>query len=197
MKLAFLITLILYALGSYAQREISVHFLYGSTPAKGFEKTEKKRFGGKKGGHVTLETGDSIIGFQPKGNCHIIGNKQYCTGYFRADDKRKWKVDTIGNKYTSILIPLTEEQYSKVKSTVDNYLQKTPYDYAFLGMRCAAATYDVLEDAGVVKKRTHLSKWTAFFYPQLLRRQMLKMAKENNYTIVKHGGRKTRSWEME
>jgi hypothetical protein len=197
MKISIFITFLLLSLNSYAQREIAIHFLYGSTPAKGFAKTEKKRFGGKKGGHVTLETGDSIIGFQPKGTCHIIGKKQYCNGYFRADDKTKWKADTVGNKYATILIPLTEEQYSKVKSTVDNYLQKAPYDYAFLGMRCAAATYDVLEDAGVVKKRSHLSKWTAFFYPQLLRRQMLKMAKENNYAIVKHEGRKTRSWEME
>ncbi len=178
-------------------QQIAIHFLYGSTPAKGFEKTEKKRFGGKKGGHVTLETGDSIIGFQPKGTCHIIGKKKYCNGYFRADDKIKWKADTVGNKYASIIIPLTEEQYSQVKTTVDNYLQKAPYDYAFLGMRCAAATYDVLEEVGVVKKRSRISKWTAFFYPQLLRRQMLKMAKENNYAIVKNPGKKSRSWEKE
>ncbi len=194
---SFILIFLGLAYSTRAQQTVAVHFLYGSTPAKGFEKTEKKRFGGKKGGHVTLETGDSIIGFQPRGTCHIIGKKQYCNGYFRADDKRKWAADTAGNKYATILIPLTEEQYSKVKLTVDNYLQKAPYDYAFLGMRCAAATYDVLEDAGVVKKRSHLSKWTAFFYPQLLRRQMLKMAKENNYAIVKHEGRKTRHWEME
>ncbi|MEO7265589.1 MAG: hypothetical protein ABIW38_11780 [Ferruginibacter sp.] len=197
MKASFFIFFFSFSISTYAQREIAIHFLYGSTPAKGYSAIEKKRFGGKKGGHVTLETGDSIIGFQPKGTCHIIGKKQYCNGYFRADSKTKWEADTVGNKYSSIIIPLTEEQYSKLKTTIDNYLQKAPYDYAFLGMRCAAATYDVLEDASVVRKRSHLSKWTAFFYPQLLRRQMLKMAKENNYAILKHSGRKSRVWEME
>ncbi|MEO7141022.1 MAG: hypothetical protein ABIY51_12185 [Ferruginibacter sp.] len=194
---SFILILLSLACSTQAQQTVTVHFLYGSTPARGYEKLEKKRFGGKKGGHVSIETGDSIIGFQPKGTCHIVGKKQYCNGYFRADDKRKWMTDTVGNKYSSILIPLTNEQYCKVKITVVNYLQKTPYDYAFLGMRCAAATYDVLEQAGIVKKRSRLAKWTAFFYPQLLRRQMLKMAKENNYAVVKHAGRSTRSWEME
>lgn len=197
MKILLFIFFINISFCCVAQQQVAIHFLYGSVPAKGFSHVEKKRFGGKKGGHVTLETGDSIIGFQPKGTCHIIGNKQYCKGYFRADDKKKWVADTVGNKYASIIIPLKTEQYQQVKTTLDNYLQKTPYDYALLGMRCAAATYDVLEDAGVVKKRSHLSKWTAFFYPQLLRRQMLKMARENNYAIVKHEGKKSRKWEKE
>ncbi|MEI9955698.1 MAG: hypothetical protein WDM90_05170 [Ferruginibacter sp.] len=53
-------------------------------------------------------------------------------------------------------------------------MQKSPYDYAVFGMRCAAATYDMLEKTGVVKKRSRMGKWVTFFYPQLLRRRLFK-----------------------
>ena len=55
-------------------------------------------------------------------------------------------------------------------------------------MRCAAATYDILEETGMVKKRTRMGKWVTFFYPQLLRRRILKAAAENNYAVVKTKG---------
>lgn len=176
---------------------IAVHFLYGSKPAKGFKGTEKKVFGGKKGGHVTIEAGNKIIGFQPKGTCHVFGSRKKANGYFRADDKAKWVTDTVSRKYSSVIIPLSCEQYAKLKSTLDAYLEERPYDYAVFGMRCAAATYDILEDAGIVKKRSRFGKWVSFFYPQLLRRRILKLAEKNNYAVVKHDGRKSRSWELE
>ena len=176
---------------------ITVHFLYGSKPAKGFKQTERKAFGGKKGGHVTIEADNKIIGFQPGGTCHIIGSKKKANGYFRADDKNNWIKDTVSRKYSSVIIPLTAEQYAKVQNTLQAYLQKQPYDYAVFGMRCAAATYDILEDAGVVKQHSKFGKWVSFFYPQLLRRRILKLAEKNNYAVVRHEGRKSRSWEME
>ncbi len=181
----------------FAQQTITVHFLYGSKPAKGFKHEEKKWFGGKKGGHVTIEAGDSIIGFQPGGNCHVFGKKKKANGYFNTKQKEVFIKDTVALKYTSIIIPLNEDGYSKVKTTLNNYLKKSPYDYAFLGMRCAAATYDILEETGVVKKRTRIGKWVSFFYPQLLRRRILKAAVENNYAVVKTKGRQSRVWEKE
>jgi hypothetical protein len=180
-----------------AQQNITVHFLYGSKPAKGYKHEEKKWFGGKKGGHVTIEAGDSIIGFQPGGNCHVFGKKKKANGYFNAKQKEVFIKDTVALKYTSIIIPLNEDGYSKIKITLNNYLKKSPYDYAFLGMRCAAATYDILEESGVVKKRTRMGKWVSFFYPQLLRRRILKAAAENNYAVVKTKGRASRVWEKE
>lgn len=180
-----------------AQQTIAVHFLYGSKPAKGYKGEEKKWFGGIKGGHVTIETGDSIIGFQPGGNCHVFGKKVKANGYFSAKQKNNWVKDTASLKYATVLIPLDEQRYSKLKTTLDSYLQKSPYDYAVFGMRCAAATYDVLEEAGVVKKRSRMGKWVSFFYPQLLRRQLLKIAGNNNYTVIKTGGRQSRVWEKE
>ncbi len=179
------------------QQQIAVHFLYGSVPANGYKETEPKLFGGKKGGHVSLQLGDSIIGFQPKGSCHIIPKSQNPNGYFRADKLANWQQDTAGAKHVSIIIPLSDEQYVQLKNKLDSHLQKTPYDYAVFGMRCAAATYDALEDIGIVKEKGKTAKWTNYFYPQLLRRKMLKLAAERNYTVVKQAGRKSRIWEME
>jgi hypothetical protein len=196
-KPLLLLSFLSLVLFSQAQKSIVVHFLYGSVPAKGFEGTEKKLFGGKKGGHVTIEADDKIIGFQPKGTCHIFGESKHANGYFRADDKSKWVQDTISKKYASVVIPLTDTQYVKFQKTYSAYLHNRPYDYAVFGMRCAAAAYDILEKAGVVKKRSRFGKWTSFFYPQLLRRRMLRLAEKNNYAVVKHNGRKTRDWEKE
>jgi hypothetical protein len=64
-------------------------------------------------------------------------------------------------------------------------------------MRCAAATYDILEETGIVKRRNRVGKWVSFFYPQLLRRRLLKIANANNYAVVKIKGRSGRSWEKE
>ncbi|MFZ1527665.1 MAG: hypothetical protein WAT19_02880 [Ferruginibacter sp.] len=181
----------------YGQQQIVVHFLYGSVPAKGYKETEPKMFGGKKGGHVSIQMGDSIIGFQPKGTCHIVPKSQNPNGYFRADKLADWQRDTAGAKHVSILIPLTDAQYYQLKNKLDSQLQKTPYDYAVFGMRCAAATYDALEDIGIVKEKGKTAKWTNYFYPQLLRRKMLKLAVERNYTVLRQPGRKSRVWEME
>jgi len=197
-KPILLLFLLCLSLFSQAQKNIAVHFLYGSVPAKGFEGKEKKTFGGKKGGHVTIEADNKIIGFQPKGTCHIFGESgKHANGYFRADDKDKWVQDTVSRKYTSVIIPLSDTQYTKLQQVYTAYLQKRPYDYAVFGMRCAAATYDILEKAGIVKKRSRFGKWTSFFYPQLLRRRMLRLAEKNNYAVVRHDGRKSRSWERE
>jgi len=196
MKLLMLFILVGCSFSLQAQKQVRVHFLYGSVPAKGFKDTEKKRFGGKKGGHVTLQLGDSIIGFQPGGNCHVVATARP-NGYFRVDNAAKWTRDTVGNKYTSILIPVTEEQYAQISNRLRSYLDKAPYDYAVFGMRCAAATYDVLEGVGIVPGKSRSATWSSYFYPQLLRRKMLKLARQKNYAIVQHPGVKSRSWEAE
>lgn len=180
-----------------AQQTIAVHFLYGSKPANKHKTSETKWFGGKKGGHVTIETGDSIIGFQPGGKCHLFGKKKNANGYFSNEEKQNWIIDTATLKYTSIIIPIDEGNYLKVKTVVNKYLKQSPYDYAVFGMRCAAATYDVLEETGIVKKRSLLGKWTSYFYPQLLRRRLLKIANTKNYTVIKNKGRNSRKWEKE
>jgi hypothetical protein len=196
-KIIFFAAIIFLSKDLFSQQTITVHFLYGSKPANGNKNAETKWFGGKKGGHVTIETGDSIIGFQPGGKCHVFGKKKNANGYFSNEQKQNWVKDTATLKYTSVIIPLDGDNYLKVKNTLNNYLKKSPYDYAFFGMRCAAATYDVLEETNIVKKRRMLGKWVSFFYLQLLRRRLLKIAGANKYAVVKTKGRSSRRWEKE
>ncbi len=35
--------------------------------------------------------------------------------------------------------------YNNIDSLVNSYTTQTPYDYVFLGMRCASSSYDVLQ----------------------------------------------------
>ena len=42
---------------------IQLHFLYGSVPAKGYKESEKKLFGGIKGGHVNIEANGKVLDF--------------------------------------------------------------------------------------------------------------------------------------
>lgn len=162
-KIIFFATVIFLSKSLFSQQTITVHFLYGSKPAKGNKNAETKWFGGKKGGHVTIETGDSIVGFQPGGKCHVFGKKKNANGYFSNEPKQNWVKDTASLQYTSIIIPLDEDNYLKVKNTLNNYLNISPYDYTVFGMRCAAATYDILEETGIVKKRSRTGKWISFF----------------------------------
>jgi hypothetical protein len=180
-----------------AQQTITVHFLYGSKPAKGYKNLEKKKLGGKKGGHVSIESGDSIVGFHPGGKCHVFSKNKKANGYFSNEQNANWVTDTVALKYTSIIIPLSQQQYAVLKNTINNYLTKSPYDYAVFGMRCAAAAYDILEETGIVKKRSRLGKWGAIFYPQLLRRRLLKIAGVKNYTVIRKKGKVSRNWEKE
>jgi hypothetical protein len=180
----------------FAQKTLTVHFLYGSIPASPYKDVEKKRFGGKKGGHVTIQVGDSLISFQPGGNCHMIaaGNKN---GYFKIINAQNWQLDTAGNKYTSIIIPVSDSQYTAMHELAQQYVRQCPYDYAFLGMRCAAASYDLLGETGLLPAKSKTATWSQFFYPQLLRRKLLKLAERNNYTVVRHPGSNRRIWEKE
>jgi len=188
--------LILICVTSYSQKQIKIHFLYGSVPSKQHRDTEKKRFGGKKGGHVTIQLADSIIGFQPGGNCHVVAYSKP-NGYFKVENEKQWAKDSVGNKYTSIIIPVTDSQYNLLSYKLRSYLANTPYDYAVFGMRCAAATYDILEDISLVSEKSKTGKWSSFFYPQLLRRHLLRIAKERNYEVVRHEGVRSRVWEKE
>jgi hypothetical protein len=105
--------------------------------------------------------------------------------------------DTASYKYTTFEIPITNEQYNKLNLIINNYLVKTPYDYAFFGMRCTAAAYDVLSQIGIFKTKTRIRNICSNFYPRLLRRKMFRLAHQKQFKIESHPGRKTRVWEID
>ncbi|MES2516377.1 MAG: hypothetical protein V4580_19640 [Bacteroidota bacterium] len=101
------------------------------------------------------------------------------------------------SKITTFIIPLSIDQYNKINQITQNYCKITPYDYAFFGMRCASTVQDILGQIGVVKKKKRLSNIVTTFYPKKLRKRLFKLAKKNNYQIIRYPGRKTRKWESD
>lgn len=178
-------------------KTIKVHFLYGSKPAKGFKNTEYKWFGGIHGGHVYLQETDSLFSFYPASNWHIFAYEKDLGGVFMMDDLEYWQKDTLSEKYATIIIPVTNEQLELYDSIRRKYLSKAPYDYAFFGMRCASATYDILSQIGILKRHSRFWNIYKFFYPKTLRKRIFKLADRNNWTVKKKQGSPSRKWERD
>lgn len=178
---------------------IKVHFLYGSKPLKKYKgKTEMKYFGGIHGGHVTIEIDSVDYGFAPTGRVHMISHKRNCHSQFSGKHTHNQPPYPKGYKVVSFNIPVSEEQFNQLNKIHNDYLSLPPYDYAFFGMRCSAATEDILGQIGILKKKKRNSKIVRTnFYPKKLRKRMFKLAKERNYTITKQEGRPTRKWETD
>ncbi|MDZ4759164.1 MAG: hypothetical protein SGJ10_13640 [Bacteroidota bacterium] len=197
-KIVIYILILFIASNTYSQthdsiKYVKVHFMYGSRPLKKFKSTEKHWFGGIKGGHVSMEIDSQVIGFVPSGRVHIFRHRNKKNSAFSVEGIQSWEADTASIKYTSVLIPLAPISYQKIKSIFLNYTDTTPYDYAFFGMRCAAATCEILSQIGITPKGNIYTN----FYPQLFRRRLIKLANLKKWKIVKHGGRSTRKWERE
>ncbi|MBL7732091.1 MAG: hypothetical protein JNM88_12995 [Chitinophagaceae bacterium] len=193
MKGPALLTALLFSTCINAQ-VLKLHFLYGSKPAKGYKATESKHFGGIKGGHVNIELNGKVLDFLP-GNCPIFPENKNPTGGFRLNGSIYW--DTASTRWATIVIPISAEKEKQLETLFNELSQKTPYDYAVFGMRCAAATYDVLSEAGLVKKLSNSNNIIRNFYPKLLRKRMMKWAEKNNYTIISHEGKPSRKWESD
>jgi hypothetical protein len=177
---------------------LKLHFVYGSKPIKAFKTIEPKLFGGIHGGHVYLEVDHRIISFGTNnGNWHIFPHKNKSAGKYRIDKNLAWHGDTAQKKMTTICIPISQEQFLKFKAAEQNYFEQTPYDYAFLGMRCAAGAYDLLSKAEVCKHKSRFGIISKNFYPKRLRVKLLKRAQKENWQVIKQEGRGTRKWEKD
>ena len=172
---------------------IKINFLYGSRPAKGYHEQESKYFGGIKGGHVNIEAGGRVLDFTP-GNNPLFPHNKKPSGGFSINHSVSWDGD---EKWKTIIIPISEEQYIELQRLFDSVAAKTPYDYAIFGMRCAAASYDVLSKIGLFEEYTNTKNVAKHFYPKLLRKKILKWAEKNNYTVISNEGRPSRKWESD
>lgn len=172
---------------------IKVHFMYGSKPRWKDRRSEYHWFGGIKGGHVSIEIDNKVIGFVPAGRLHIFSHKHKRHSGFRIERLSSWQGDTPTIKYTSVIIPLSLQKYQQLQNILQNYTDSTPYDYAFFGMRCAAATCEILSQLNILAKGNIYTN----FYPQLFRRRLIKLAQRNHWDIIRHAGRPSRKWERE
>jgi hypothetical protein len=181
---------------------IKLHFLYGSKPVKEYRDIEPKWFGGKLGGHVGIEIDSNyIIDFVPEGKFHWFSHRKEFHSKFAVHTRASfWEIfgaDSSHSKRTTVIIPITTQQKQKLDSLAEAYTSRTPYDYAFIGMRCAAAAYDVLAEIGVVKKYSRRGTYARNFYPKKLRKRIFRTARRNNWEIIRHEGSPTRKWEKD
>jgi hypothetical protein len=176
---------------------LTVHFLYGSKPAKGSKKTENKWFGGLHGGHVTVQIDDHLYGFGPVGRNHIFAHRKNYHAAFQKESHANWVKDTSELKYLSVKILVEKEEADSLLKIFNAWIGKAPYDYAFFGVRCASCAYNGLSKIGLLKKRSRFGFTYKYFYPKLLRKHLLKKAKSNQWEIVSHQGRMTRKWEKD
>lgn len=179
-------------------KSVTIHFYYGSKPARGYKDTETKYFGGIHGGHVFLQIDSTLFSFVPAGSpIHIFAHKRKRQSAYTTETAEQFYNDTAGGKFTSITFPVSDSQYAVIQNIKKQYLDSTPYDYAFFGMRCAAAAYDVLGQAGVVKKRSNFTNVCRNFYPKRMRKRFIKRAKKENLKMIQQNGRPGRKWEKD
>ncbi len=176
---------------------IKIHFLYGSRPLRAHKATEPKYFGGLYGGHVTIQADSTDYGFRRVvKRTHIFPRKKHNSVFVTREmnGQPRYKAD---RKTATFLIPITQQQHESLHRIHRSYLDISPYDYAFFGMRCASATQEILGQIGILKNRSRFGHVFTAFYPQRLRKRLFRLAKENNYKIIRTEGRLTRKWERD
>jgi hypothetical protein len=175
---------------------IKVNFLYGSKPKRKYKSTESNYFGGLHGGHVTIQIGDNDYGFEPVGGAHIFPRRKYHADFLEVKlyEKSRFHKDS---KTVSFVIPVSEKQYADIEKTTKCYNDTTPFDYAFFGMRCASTTQEILAKACILKKKKRFFNVLSTFYPKKLRKRLFRLAKKNNYVIIRTEGKSTRKWEKD
>lgn len=201
MKSGLTIALLFLFTRGFAQADsshyIKVNFLYGSKPLRAYKSTEPKTFGGLHGGHVTIQTGDLDYGFRRTNkHTHIFPNKKRASVFTvrELNGKSRYASD---RKTVSFIIPVSRQQYDALNLIHRDYCDSTPYDYAFFGMRCTAATQEILGEIGVLKKRTRFFNIITTFYPKRLRKRIFRLAEAGGFEVIKTEGRPTRKWERD
>lgn len=201
-KPLLLLCLLLYGADLLAgeQHYLNIHFLYGSKPLKKYRDTEQEWFGGLLGGHVGIEgDSDRIVSFVPAGSFHLLAKKNDRHSRWATHDRSAFyglfgtPPDSV--KYSIIRIPVSVAQYQQFKEIVAKYQENTPYDYAFVGMRCGAAASDILGQLGILPDYSVQKTSVKVFYPAMLRKRLLKMARAHHWTVTTKSGSVRRKWE--
>ena len=182
---------------------LKVHFLYGSKPLKKHKNSEKKWFGGILGGHVGLEVEeDKILNFLPsQEKFHVFPKNDDKHSTYAIHSQPSFYAIFGGHpdsvKLAIVYMPITPKQKEIFDSIVSVYVGHPPYDYAFFGMRCGAATYEVLGQLVILPSYSYKKTSKKIFYPRKLRKRVFKIAEENNWKIIRQDGRGNRKWEKD
>jgi hypothetical protein len=205
MKGIYLLLLFSYCfLRTYAQDTtfIKVHFLYGSKPKKHYRDTESKWFGGMLGGHVGIEVdSNKILNFLPQGKFHWFASKKNLHSTYALHSEKDFYA-ILGSsgedvKKAVVYVPLDTLHKLELDSLAEAYLNRTPYDYALVGMRCGAATYEILARLNILKSYSNSRTAIKILYPKKLRRRLFKIADRKGWKIVRQEGSARRHWEQD
>jgi hypothetical protein len=136
----------------------------------------------------------------PKGKFHFLPSKNKHSKYVYnsyADfyEILGGKLET--NKSLIVHIPINTQQKLRFDSLVKAYTQNTPYDYAFMGFRCGSATYEGLALLDILPSLGAGTTKMRIFYPRLVRKKVIKLARKNNWKMVTQAGSVTRKWEKD
>ena len=191
--LLFILFPLMVAARADSARVIYLHIIHGSKPkAPG----EYRSIGGYWGGHTVIQLDTFLYGFNFNSRrIHTFARKRKSSGIFEKEELTKWKSDKKKFKVTSFEIPVTRQQFAQLKAQYEEYVQHSPHDYAFFGMRCAASSYFMLGKIGVVPECSRIKSICRAFHPKMLRWKMTRTAREQNYNIKVQKGSYTRKWE--
>jgi hypothetical protein len=154
------------------------------------------------GGHAGIE-GDSnrIVNFLPSGKFHWFSKKNNRHSRYAVHSADNFYAILGGNpdsvKKAIVYIPVSIQQKQRFDSIASGYLKQTPYDYAFWGMRCGAAAYDILGQLGIVPAYNYSRTYKKIFYPKKLRKRLFRKARENNWMVIRQDGSGRRIWEKD
>lgn len=199
MQRVLLFTFLLVSAISQAQdtgKLAQVHIIHGSRSKYQYQETEPRSLGGMFGGHVVMQLDSHIYGFLfTHYRFHLFPSEKHSIGMFQDQPAGSWHEWVKNDRVTTITIPVSARQFLVMDSTYKEYNKSAPYDYAFIGMRCAASCYKILADAGILEPVTEKqSVWRAF-YPRPLRKYLVKLAHERGWGIDITEGSPRRKWE--
>jgi hypothetical protein len=205
MKTIFIILLSFFfapkAISSDSTYFIKVHFIFGSRPTNEFKEVEPKWFGGKYGGHVGIETDSNrVLNFLPRGDFHWFAKSEDRHSAFAVHSiKGFWEMFGLREedvKRASVIIPISIAQKRMLDSISASYLNTTPYDYAFMGMRCGSSTYEILAKLGLLKQLSYRGTYMKIIYPKKLRKRLYKQAQKKGWKIERYTGTERRVWKV-
>lgn len=133
----------------------------------------------------------------PKAGSIISAVKKTSIPPVITEGNDRFVYDTADTRYLIICIPVSRRQSRTLDSVIAERLNAAPYDYAFIGMRCASAAYELLAAANIYPARSINAMVWKYFYPRKLRKSMLKDARAKKWTMISRPGRKTRKWERD
>ncbi|HEY1045574.1 MAG TPA: hypothetical protein VGF79_03990 [Bacteroidia bacterium] len=178
---------------AFASDSVYVLFVYGSKPKVN---TESNWFGGIHGGHVSVSYNQAFISFVPHNGVRVFPRRTVNSAFVMETDG-DFIFDTARSRYLLLAFEIDSNQRLTLDSICRSRLDSAEYEYAFFGMRCASAAYDLLSAAEILPKMKRRHMVFKFFYPKLLRKRLIKKAKKENARIFYRPGRKSRKWERD